>query len=276
VPNLPVAIFSLSEVPVGSVVRRILTGFDSDPDLRYRVLAGVKPDGAYPMSREGVDEHFGQRKLSEMTSAVWPREMTAAYLDYLRLVMTRIHGKRERTILTLDEASDENSLDGIRVEWLRSASLRKALEALTKALEEAMSHFNIQMIAGWLQNNLRIYRHHGLLEGLEGEDAGEQLTLIANMGFHRGTMICQSVCARAFTQMTNSDAPARLRAIFIFTRQQLAEMAKARMGYGHLDVERFEALGATPGAEEAVEEDLPSYWRRMASGLLVPRERSPT
>jgi len=267
VTDLPVMIFAMRDIPLGLLVQGILDKFETDCEIRYRILAGVRPGGAYPRSREEVEKSFSQLKLNDFVSRVWIREMTANYLEYINLAVARIRGRRDRTVVALDEVVHEENLDNLRTAWLKASDLHKSLNALIEALEKAMSYFNIQMVAGWLGENLGMYRFHKLLKGLEAENAARQLSLVADFGYYRGRDVFQNHCARAFDRLKDTDAPEFLKELFIFTPGQLNQLAAVRMGYSLPSLEKFEPVAK--GSEQA--ESTRGFWREGPGGLITPR-----
>jgi len=277
--ELPAAITSMNEIPLGPIVERLTREFDQDEGVRLRVVRNVFAVSIYALSIHETREILGQRTtLREFVGPVWHREMQIGYLDLLDLMVVKLSGQTVEAI-----ASDEDSERILKLEaatelWLGNISFRLAIDKLRRAIEQAVHWFNMQLMSTWLEKARRVRPDIDESQAevaisycdaiFADESYGKQHNLIDRCCYFMGGQIVNSVVAHAYELLMAQDSPQALKDLFAVTRKDLTSFAVVRMS-GRTKAISF--LSQTQEEAKVAEEDSTSPWRTTPAGIIIPK-----
>lgn len=256
-------ITDLGQVVVGSFVERVAREFDSDAELRVRLMRYAWSPGVYPLEVAETMKLTAGMCLNDNVSAVYARERLVAFKLVLEMMRQRIRGDRGIVVTKKDERIADN-LAVIRSEWLRCSDIRDAVDSMIQNLDDAVYWFNIQMIAGFVQRGafrvadefveLCSYRDDGF-------QLGRECDLVSNFAYDQGCMLFRSRCAPAYEELNLllKRVPA-LETVFGFSNEEVVTMG----------LDRMDRLKKT---HEKAKVDQPEpVFTMNAAGILVPEE----
>lgn len=264
-PKLYIA--ALSDVQIGPEIDRIVGNFDTDPELRYKVLS-VAQCGVYePLSPEGVEESFGGIRLNDFVGPVFFRENVMGYLELLELIVGRLNGKDDGspTIMTLDNASLVAGIENHRGEWIRADQLRQAVEVLIKALKGSAYCFNVQLLAIWMLSALRLSKRLYFCEDIDRQEIIQQATAIEDLAYSRGCQNTESVVAKAHQKIADlRSASSEIKQLFLVTGEQFR-----RFGLLRMDISDDTSVFDWPEVEGDIQ--IVNPWTVSKGGIFVPK-----
>lgn len=286
--DLPAVITSMKEIPLGPIIERLTTEFDTSQNVRLRVIRNTFAISAYALSLEQTQDIIGGRtNLCEFAGPVWHRETQIGYFDFLGLLITKLSGQQVEPVATEEDCKRILKIEAATELWQINISFRLAVDKLRKAIVGAIKWFDMQLMNIWLDKARYVRPNFDeKLEDIEipycgsifqNETFGQQHILIDHHCYFMGGQIINSVVSRLYENLMATDAPQSLKDLFLVTQDDLAKFAIARRGYDPdiIDERKSKRKKQDPKPETKIEPDqdgeTPSAWKKTEGGIIIPK-----
>jgi len=228
----------IDAIPLGKVVRRVVTEYDEDPSLHMELLSDIFWSGHLGSYRLGsFDEAMvfclARPLIRHFESRVWHRENACGYLDYLDVVVGNIRGSFGPSIQTSWVLDDHRSM------WLRHHDLRDAVSRLIECLEASVAIFNVNTVASWFCGIMTNFMEWpSMLEGLTSRDVETQTSELDRLCYSAANGILSFDCGKAFGTIALLDkVPIGTRNIFLLTPAQFRAGGALRIGIPEKEID---------------------------------------